>query len=186
MEYFVYESYFVPIGKKKLLFSQVKILTAAEKKKSLQKAEAVFGNDDGETPRKRRSIFKRDKSPDEKRDEVKRMILGQKRPRPTSISSPKSSPKELPKKVESSKTPKTDSKPPEKKSRRSTRGNPIDETPTEEPKPVNKKVKPMKEVAEVSAEKPKNSAEKPKAEKKADEPTRTRSRRSVTPAQNSK
>ena len=140
----------------------------------------MFGNDESETPRKRRSIFKRDKSPDEKRDEVKRMILGQKRARPVSTSSPKSSPRQLPKKDESvdSKTPKTDSKPPEKRSRRSTRGIPVEEqeSTTKESQPVVSGKKSAKETTEQPSS----------ADKKADGSTRTRSRRSVTPAQNSK
>ena len=161
--------------KKKLTFQQVKKGTEMEKKKALAEAEIEFGAKEEETKKGRKSIFKRDKSGESQTDpDVKRMILGQKRPRPNSISmSPKSSPKaspkptaQLPKPKVNHQTPKTESPAPpaEKRSRRSTRGNPVvEEEETKKPE---------------RAEKVKN-IEKKNDVKKTE--TRTRSRLSVTP-----
>ena len=160
--------------KKKLTFQQVKRGTEIEKKKALAEAEIEFGAKLEDSKKGRKSIFKRDKSGESQTDpDVKRMILGQKRPRPNSISlSPKSSPKASskpalsklpkPKMIESP----ASAPPAEKRSRRSTRGNPV--------------VEEVKEKITERAEKAKNNEIKKTPDVKKTE-TRTRSRLSVTP-----
>jgi len=129
--------------KKKLAFSHVKKGTELEKKRALEAAEAEFGM---RNERKRKSIFKRDKQGGSQTDpDVKRMILGQKRPRPASLSSSPTSKSPTPPRPSTPKTatPKLD-KPPEKRSRRSTRGNQVEKEDIEEELPP-----PPKRVAEV-------------------------------------